>query len=223
MVIDKNIEIPKKLFVSGIDTDAGKSYVTGILARDMASVGISVITQKFIQTGNEGRSEDIELHRKIMRCQPFPEDLDMTTAPEIYTYPASPHLSAKIDGRPVDLHKITNATERLIGRYDHVLIEGAGGLMVPITETFLTIDYIAEQKLPVLFVTGGKLGSISQTLLGLDALKTRGIELFALAYNSHFDADEIICRETVDFLKKWLAREFPSSHFITIPKLDLKE
>lgn len=70
--------------------------------------------------------------------------------PEIFSYPCSPHLAARIDNRPIDFGKIERATRELARRYDIVLVEGAGGLMVPLTEEYLTIDYIAEKNYPLI-------------------------------------------------------------------------
>ena len=120
-------------FVSGIDTNIGKSYATGYIARTWNSEGRRTITQKLIQTGNTGMSEDIELHRRLMGCGLLPEDRERLTMPEIFSYPCSPHLAAEIDGRPIDLAGIERATVELSRRYDAVLLEGAGGLMVPLT------------------------------------------------------------------------------------------
>ena len=75
-------------FVSGIDTDAGKSYATGYLAREWNKNGKRTITQKFIQTGNVGHSEDIDLHRRIMEIPFTREDQEGLTMPEIFSYPA---------------------------------------------------------------------------------------------------------------------------------------
>ena len=150
-------------FVSGIDTDTGKSYATGYLAKLWNGQGIRTITQKLIQTGNDGLSEDIELHRRIMGTGLLPEDTDGLTMPEIFSYPCSPHLAAEIDNRPVDFDKIERATRRLSETYDAVLLEGAGGLMVPLTRDLLIIDYIARRHYPLIFVTSGKLGSINHT------------------------------------------------------------
>lgn len=172
-------------FVSGIDTNVGKSYATGILARELAAAGRSVITQKLVQTGCTDSSEDIELHRRIMGIAPTREDLDMTTAPEIFTYPCSPHLATAIDGREIDFGRIDAATATLKGRYDIVLLEGAGGLMVPLTDDMLTIDFVERHRYPVLLVTSGRLGSINHTLLSLEALERRGIEVTALLYNAY--------------------------------------
>lgn len=103
--------------------------------------------------------------------------------PEIFTYPCSPHLAAEIDHRPIDFDKIEKATRQLSETYDAVLLEGAGGLMVPLTRDLLTIDYVAQKNYPLIFVTSGKLGSINHTLLSLEAVTRRGIRLHTVAYN----------------------------------------
>ncbi|MDE6872057.1 MAG: dethiobiotin synthase [Bacteroidales bacterium] len=205
-------------FVSGIDTDAGKSYATGWIARQWNAAGVKTITQKLIQTGNTGMSEDIELHRRIMGCGLLPEDMEGLTMPEIFTYPCSPHLASEIDGRPVDLAKIGKATEVLSGRFDAVLLEGAGGLMVPLTRDMLTIDYVREKGYPVIFVTSGRLGSINHTLLGLEAIKSRGMTLKALVFNAfpHED-DETISNDTQAYLREVIARDFPGAEYIDVP------
>lgn len=206
-------------FISGIDTDAGKSYVTGYIASRLMKEGKSVATQKFIQTGNIGFSEDIDLHRKIMGIGPLPEDIDHTTAPIIFSYPASAQLAARMDEREIDLDIIDRSTEILCSRYDIVLVEGAGGLMVPITDEFFTIDYVESRKLPIILVTNGILGSINHTILSLEAIKSRGIRFAAVIYNEHFDTDRIIGADTQAFLRRYVSRNFPDTRFATIPTL----
>lgn len=117
----------KVVFVSGIDTDIGKTVVTGWLARQWLEQGDNVITQKLVQTGCVGASDDILMHRRIMGCDLFEEDRDGTTMPVLYAYPASPHLAARLEQRELDLAAIEQATARLCARYDTVLVEGAGG------------------------------------------------------------------------------------------------
>ena len=123
-----------KIFVSGIDTDAGKSYATGYLAKKLAEEGKNVITMKFVQTGNHDYSEDIDVHRHIMGIGMQPVDLDHTTAPVIFSYPCSPQLAARLDNREIDFDLIDRCADRLDNQYDVTLIEGAGGLMVPLTD-----------------------------------------------------------------------------------------
>lgn len=205
-------------FISGIDTGIGKTYATGCLAKLWNAQGKKTITQKLIQTGNVDISEDIEQHREIMGIGWFPEDESKLTMPEIFTYPASPHLATKIDGREIDFQKIENATEQLAEKYEVVLLEGAGGLMVPLTTDLLIIDYVAEKKYPVILVTSGRLGSINHTILSLEAIKSRSLELYAVAYNLKDESqDELISKDTAEYLKAYLAKHFPNSLWIDIP------
>lgn len=206
------------IFVTGIDTDAGKSYATGWLANQIAATGRSVMTQKFVQTGNEGRSEDIELHRRIMHRDMAAEEYALT-APMIFTYPSSPHLAARVDGREVDIKAIDEARKTLEDRYDTLLVEGAGGMMVPLTERYLTIDYITDRRLDVALVTNAKLGSISHTLLALEAIERRGLNLRYLLYNTHFDTDPVIAPETRSYIRNYVAEHFPASEWLDVPSI----
>lgn len=207
-------------FVSGIDTNIGKSYATGFLAREWNKAGIRTITQKLIQTGNTDSSEDIELHRRIMGTGMLPEDRERLTMPEIYTYPCSPHLAEEIDHRPIDFARIEEATKELSRRFDTVLLEGAGGLMVPLTRSLLTIDYVARHGYPLILVTSGRLGSINHTLLSLEAIQRRGIRPHTVAYNLFPpEEDKIIQRDTQEYIRDYLAAHFPETEFRLIPCL----
>lgn len=88
---------------------------------------------------------------------------------------------------------------------------------MPLKEDYLTIDYIRDRKLPAILVTNGALGSISHTLLALNALKTEGIRVLMVIYNPHFDADEIICSDTRDYLRKWLGKHLPQTIYVEMP------
>lgn len=210
----------RTIFLSGIDTDAGKTYATAFLARKLMNEGNSVITQKFIQTGCTDTSEDIEAHRRLMGTGLLPEDIDHTTAPIIFTYPASAQLAARIDGRDINVSLIDRSRQLLQERYDVVIIEGAGGLMVPFTDDFLSIDYPATRHLPVALVTNGVLGSINHTLLSLEAIKARAIELPYVIYNHHFDTDAVIADDTLSFIRRWLHRHFPDTELLEMPTFD---
>ncbi|MEN8275621.1 ATP-dependent dethiobiotin synthetase BioD [Acinetobacter seifertii] len=207
-------------FVSGIDTEIGKTYATGFLAKLWTEQGKKVITQKLIQTGNAAISEDIEKHREIMGQGWFQEDHDKLTMPEIFSYPASPHLATRLDNREIDFQKIENATQTLAERFEIVLLEGAGGLMVPLTTSLLTIDYVAQHQFPVILVTSGRLGSINHTLLSLEALKSRGLKLKALVYNLKDESkDPLISKDTSNYLKDYLAIYFPEAEWIELAKM----
>ena len=217
------------LFISGIDTDIGKTYATGMIAKALMHQGVNVITQKLVQTGVAinpdsgviGIADDIITHRQLMGIALQPCDIDSTTCPYRYEKPASPHLAAKLANEVLNPDMITSATRSLQADYKVVLLEGAGGLLVPITEQLLTLDYIVEQGYPVILVTSGRLGSINHTLLSLKAITSRGLEVHSVIYNHIHDnaaqTDEQIATSTIDFLQHYLAEHYPNTHWLSLP------
>ena len=216
------------LFISGIDTDIGKTYATGMIAKSLMQQGINVITQKLVQTGVAidqdsgviGIADDIITHRQLMGIPLQPCDLDFTTCPYRYEKPASPHLAAKLANETLNPDVITSATKSLQADYEVVLLEGAGGLLVPITEQLLTLDYIATQGYPVILVASGRLGSINHTLLSLEAIKSRGLNVHSVVYNHIHDSaaqtDEQIAASTIEFLQKYLQQYYPTTHWLQL-------
>lgn len=200
-------------FVTGIGTDIGKSWMTGLLARALADEGLRVATMKFIQTGcPDGGSIDVDLHRRLARgSAPLPEDAEGLTAPCVFSYPASPHLAARLDGRAIDYAAIDDAMHTIAARYDTLLVEGAGGLMVPLSDDGrLTVDYVAERDLPLIVVTNGRLGAINDTVLTLEAIRSRGLRVSALIYNRFFDgADPVIAADNLAWMKGYARRTLP--------------
>ena len=207
----------KSYFITAIDTDAGKSIVTGLMARYLHERGVKVITQKMAQTGCTGISEDIETHRRIMDIPLFPEDSAGETCTYIFPFPAAPQLSAERVNRKIDLEKIHTATVTLESKYDCVLTEGVGGLMVPLVEDRTVLDYMERYPQPTILVTNGKLGSVNHTLLSLEALKNRGIELTAMVYNHFIETDPLITADSFKTLRRYLERYYPSAAFVEMP------
>lgn len=233
------------LFITGIDTDIGKTYATGLLAKALKDRGCHIITQKIVQTGCPGGqdsiAEDIVTHRQIMATPLHEADKDGTTCPYVFSKPASPHLSSAIEQREIDPDVISASTQALQSQYDWVLLEGAGGLMVPISDDLLMIDYIARQRYPVILVTSGRLGSINHTLLSIEALKHRSLHLHAVIYNywqpdapintaqddqaeatsapTGTGPDAQIIDSTKAYLQQYLARHYPQTHWIDLPSL----
>lgn len=207
-------------FVSGIDTDAGKSIITGVIARTLLNKGIRVVTQKFIQTGCSGISEDILKHREIMGIPPLDVDKDGTTCPYVMSYPASPHLAAEIDQVTIDVNRIHQSTEKLASLYDVVLLEGAGGLYVPVTRNYLTIDYVEEYKHPLILVTSSKLGSINHTLMSLELCRLRGIQVSYVVYNDFPNDSEIIKNDSITIIRQYLDEHFPACQLLELPVVE---
>jgi len=207
-------------FVSGIDTDIGKTYATGYLARLWNDEGIVTLTQKPVQTGVETGLGDIATHCALMGT-PLPSGEEAALRlPQVFAYPASPHFAAQQEGKEVDVEAIDAATAQLALRCERLLLEGAGGLMVPLTPTFLQIDFIAQRGYEVILVTSGRLGSINHTLLSLEALRSRGLKLHTLVFNEVCSGeDDEVANNTKAYLQHYLNTYFPQTHFTTLSKM----
>ncbi|MEN7551045.1 dethiobiotin synthase [Rapidithrix thailandica] len=207
----------KPLFISAIDTDAGKSIFTGLLAKYLMDQGQKVITHKMAQTGCQGISEDIQTHRKLCGIDLLPEDYQGATCPYVFKYPASPHLAAALEKQEIDPSVILQSIEQLQTSYETVLVEGAGGLLVPVKPGYTTIDFIQEHQFPLALVSSARLGSINHTLLSLEACLHRNIEVKYLVYNHYPKAPEHISIDTLEVFKEYLHQHFPQCRVIHMP------
>ena len=125
------------------------------------------------------------------------------------------------DSREIDLSLVEKSTGKLLESYDTVLLEGAGGLFVPLTDTYSTIDYIADRRLPVILVTSPRLGSINHTVLSLEACRARNIEVAELVYNLYPPTSREITEDTRRYLKQYLNRTYPNAGFTEIGMQDV--
>ena len=210
----------KVIFITGIDTSVGKTYATGVLARSMAAMGRSVTTMKMVQTGCEGISEDIEMHRRLMGIPLTDEDRKGLTCPYLFKYPCAPHMAAGMEKREIHTSSINDRVEMMNHYYKHILLEGAGGLMVPLNFQTLTIDYVKEHHYPVVLVTSGKLGSINHTLLSLFACAQYGIKILAVIYNQYPKIDAKIEENTYQYLERYISYNYPGTQLLTLPEED---
>lgn len=174
----------KGVFVTGTGTCVGKTVVCGLLAGFLRAQGMRVTTQKWVETGVTDGPSDIDVHRRLMG------DPDATAEPPLadrcpyrFSLPASPHLAAAREKRRVDPAVIEAAYRRLAETHDAVLVEGAGGFLVPLSEELLTGDLVARIGLPVLVVVGNRLGCVNDVLLTVEAVRRRGIPLLGLVFN----------------------------------------
>lgn len=170
----------RRIVVTGTDTDVGKTVfaagLTGLLEADY---------WKPIQAGLEGET-DTQL---VMRLGGIDSD---RIVPERYrlTTPASPHYAAERDGIRIDAGALDPPdTARTL------VIEGAGGLMVPLDRATLNIDLFARWRFPVVLCARTALGTINHSLLSIEALKTRSIDILGIAFigNENTDSETVIC------------------------------
>jgi len=198
----------ERIFITGIDTDIGKTFTTGNLAKQYIKEGKKVITFKLVQTGCQGISEDILKHREIMNSPILDIDTNGTTCPYVFSFPCSPHLAAELENKTIDVSVIDNALQSIenSGKYDICLIEGAGGIMVPITKEFYILDYIKTRSLPVVLVTHTGLGSINHTLLTLAMLQKENILIKDVIFNDFFKSNTTIDPDSKKLITEWLRK-----------------
>lgn len=175
----------KAIFVAGTDTNVGKSVVTGLLARHLFESGYSVVTQKWVETGSRGRSTDIDTHLKFMAKgrDDFRAHLQ-SMAPYTFKLAASPHLASAAESKKISIGRIKRCFNDLSANFDRVIVEGSGGLLVPLDGKTLIVDAVKDMKLPVLLVAANRLGAINSTLLSIEALKSRGIKIAGVIFNN---------------------------------------
>lgn len=185
------------IFVAGTDTGIGKTLVTGLLAEYLSSIGKRVVPQKWIQTGMKAEGAgDLSVHLKLMNKseQDFKDDL-LLMAPYSFKATASPHLAAQLEDRKIDPAKIKKSLKELSLRFDYVIIEGTGGLLVPFDKGRLIIDIVKDLGIHVLLVIHNRLGAINHALLSIEALKARRIPIIGMVFNNLSKEDRIVFKD----------------------------
>jgi dethiobiotin synthetase len=212
--------LAKVYCVCGIDTDIGKTIATGLLARSFVNNGIKTITQKIVQTGCIGISEDIIRHRQLMGIHLLPVDYRGITCPYVFPVPCSPHLAARLEGRTIDCAVLRQSTAELMTSYEVVFLEGAGGLLVPLTKDCTLLDYLEEEKYPLILVTSSRLGSINHTLGALELARHRKIDIAAIIYNRLTDTDPRIVEDSREVFSSYLKKHSFSGMVIDLLPLN---
>ena len=169
------------LFVTGIDTEIGKTITSSILVQ-----ALNADYWKPVQAGDLDDTDSHKVERYTSAVKIHPEGFRLNT-------PMSPHAAAAIDGVEISLDDF-----KIPETDNHLIIEGAGGLYVPLNGKDCVIDLIAKLQIPVVLVSKNYLGSINHTLLSINALKNRNIPIFGLIFNgkSTPTTEEVIERMT---------------------------
>lgn len=162
------------VFVTGTDTGVGKTVVGCVIAEALRRREIDVGVMKPIETGVgvQGPLDAIAL----VEAAGVDDPLDLV-CPQRFELPAAPSVAAAREGASVDLSAIRRAYLALRERHAFLLVEGAGGLLVPIMRDYAMVDLMAELRLPILVVARGALGTVNHTLLTLEAIERRGLPL----------------------------------------------
>ncbi|GAB5047332.1 dethiobiotin synthase [Thermodesulfovibrio sp. TK110] len=191
-------------FITGTDTGVGKTIVTAAILRSFIKKGLKVGAMKVIETGCLNK-DGILLPSDGMLLRDMAEmndSVDLIT-PIKMENPLSPLVASRLENAEVDIDRIFKSFETLKKKYDYLIIEGVGGLMVPLikeekrkTNFYFVRDLIKDMELPVIVVTRPALGTINHTLLTLEALKNKKIPVKGYIINFSEPAKNDIAEKT---------------------------
>lgn len=203
------------MFVTGTGTEVGKTVVAAVIARTLAGKSKRVAVFKPAVTGLE---EEGETDHALLRRASGSNQSDEEIAPYRYGPPASPHLAAALAEDEIGPGRLRQAADQAAAGADAIVCEGVGGLLVPLSPTYLVRDLATDLGYPLVIVAGPGLGTINHTLLTLESARAAGLEVAAVVLNpwpddpSEIESDN---RETIAQLGQVRVE--------TLPRLDLSD
>lgn len=171
-------------FITGTDTGVGKTAVTAGLAASLKRKGLNVGVMKPLQTGSANTGQGMISVDALftMLVAGISEAMELV-CPYRLEPPLAPRVAAEIKGITIEVNKISAAYRKLCTRHEFMLVEGAGGIMVPIAGRFLMADLAKLLDLPVLIVARPGLGTVNHTLLTVEYAKSRGLRVAGIIIN----------------------------------------
>ncbi len=194
----------KGIFITGTDTGVGKTIVTAGLLNLFRSNGVDAIPMKPVQTGCVLRNgvykvPDLDFSISCAGLT-FTEEEYNLMSPYRYGPACSPHLAGALAENSPDIKTITSCVRKLEECREFVLVEGAGGIMVPLNSNEMMIDLMKAIDYPVILVAHTGLGTINHTLLSIQILRHAGVSLKGVIFNNtkpQVEASEFICKDNV--------------------------
>ncbi len=181
-------------FITGTDTDVGKSHVCCALLHDLCQRGIKAMGYKPLACGDRADARGMRdaCASKISLEQINPVYLRAATAP---------YIAAQLENKSISMEQLITPYQELCKEYDCVMVEGAGGWEVPIASDFSIADLAQELNLPILLVVNNKLGAVNHTMLTLAAIKARGLHCAGIILNhisEEWDTASITNRKLIE-------------------------
>lgn len=185
-------------FVTGTDTEVGKTFVTCALLHAASGKGLRALGMKPVAAGVDaaGRNEDVEM---LVAASSLAAPRELVN-PYCFDLPIAPHLAATIEQRRIEPARIAAAARDLAADADLLLVEGVGGFRVPLDDESDTADLAVRLGLPVIMVVGMRLGCLNHALLTAEAIHARGLKLAGWVANC-IDPDMMWPDENITALK----------------------
>ena len=195
--------LPRGLFVTGTDTGAGKTVVAAAIAAGLRASGVRVAAAKPVLTGLDEERQAGEWpldHKLLAAAVGTPEEV---VAPLRFGPPVSPHLAAQLASAPIDRDAVVRGVEAAAEGAEAIVVEGVGGLLVPLGEGWSVRDLAGDLGLPLVIAARAGLGTINHTLLTVEAARTAGLDVRAIVlgpWPAEPSAIERSNRETIERL-----------------------
>jgi len=194
----------KGIFITGTDTGVGKTFVTAGLLRAFKKMGFNVCPMKPVETGCgtfNGRLVPADALKLVCAIE-ADEPLKLIN-PYRFKQPLAPAVAADLEGAVIRKREIIAAYKQLSKKYDITIVEGAGGIMVPVYKKYLFVDLIKDLNLPVIIVARPGLGTINHTLLTIEAARNKGLRILGVIINhSAKIKDDVSVRTNPDVIEK---------------------
>ncbi|WP_428776581.1 dethiobiotin synthase, partial [Vibrio sp.] len=171
-------------FIAGTDTDVGKTVASKAILQALAELGASTIGYKPVASGSDDTEQGLRNSDALHLQQAATVECDYQDInPYTLRIPASPHIAAKREGVTIDFNLLSDKLATLREQADVVLVEGAGGWRVPVSDDDYLSSWVKQEQLPVVLVVGIKLGCMSHAMLTVEAIKADGLNLVGWVAN----------------------------------------
>ncbi len=202
----------KHYFITGTDTDCGKTYVTCRLLRAFQSQKQTAQALKPVASGSYWKDGTLS-NGDVVALQKYNSNPSLSINQWIYELPIAPHIAALQVNERFTARLIAEFCESpIFSDFEHLLVEGAGGLMVPLNDEETWLDFLQITQMPVILVVGLRLGCINHALLTAGILEKYQIKTHGWVAN-HIDPNMLFVDETIDFLEK----KMPMPLMLTVP------
>lgn len=177
--------VNKAYFITATDTNAGKTRITAGLAGAFRGASIDAGVMKPVETGCEARGGELVPADAVVlkEAANSPDPLDLIN-PYRFAPPLAPSIASRMAGVEISLSRIGERFKEIAGRHDLILVEGAGGLLVPLTEDKTIADLILYLGIPAIIVAPNRLGAVNHTALTVECARKRGIEVKGVVLNN---------------------------------------
>ena len=169
------------LFVTGTDTDIGKTVLSALLLAELRRRNTNAAPMKPIQTGCQNGVPDLD-YALSMAALEVDANTYSNMAPYTFEPACSPHLAAEMAGTEIDIAEIVIAARTLAKEYEFIIAEGAGGIMVPLNSRETMLDLMQALRLPILLAARPGLGTINHTLLSIRTLRSDGLDIAGVVF-----------------------------------------